>query len=211
MTRKKVNMQYITDDSSRKNTFRKRKNGILKKVEELSTLCGVDACAIIYDPNSGEPTVFPSTEKAHHVVTNFLAMSKIDQTKKMFNQEEYLRNRIETAKEQVRKLKRDNREKELIQIMYSNLEGNTNLQDLSVEDLNDLTRLIDQSIEEINKRIGEININIKPSQMPKTTTTTTPLTTPIIAENLVGDRNATVVDVVATNFDNNSRNNISLS
>ncbi|KAF4352853.1 hypothetical protein G4B88_024780 [Cannabis sativa] len=192
MTRKKVNMQYITDDSSRKNTFRKRKNGILKKVEELSTLCGVDACAIIYDPNSGEPTVFPSTEKAHHVVTNFLAMSKIDQTKKMFNQEEYLRNRIETAKEQVRKLKRDNREKELIQIMYSNLEGNTNLQDLSVEDLNDLTRLIDQSIEEINKRIGEININIKPSQMPETTATTTPLTTPIIAENLMERSNKMV-------------------
>ncbi|KAM6568209.1 hypothetical protein CsatB_016194 [Cannabis sativa] len=209
MTRKKVNLEYITDDSSRKTTFRKRKNGMLKQVVELSTLCDVDVCAIVYGPNGGEPEVFPSTEKAHCVLTRFKCMPEIERSKNMLNQEKYLRNKIEKVKEQVRKLKRDNREKELIQIMYANLVGNANLQGLSVMDLNDLTRLIDQSIGEINKKIDKI-ANTMSTQMSETTTSS-PIITPDLIENLVGDRNTTILDVVATNFDNNGGNNLALS
>ncbi|KAF4373629.1 hypothetical protein F8388_025323 [Cannabis sativa] len=209
MTRKKVNLEYITDDSSRKTTFRKRKNGMLKQVVELSTLCDVDVCAIVYGPNGGEPEVFPSTEKAHCVLTRFKCMPEIERSKNMLNQEKYLRNKIEKVKEQVRKLKRDNREKELIQIMYANLVGNANLQGLSVMDLNDLTRLIDQSIGEINKKIDEI-ANTMSTQMSETTTSS-PIITPDLIENLVGDRNTSILDVVATNFDNNGGNNLALS
>ncbi|KAF9618226.1 hypothetical protein IFM89_000861 [Coptis chinensis] len=49
MARGKVKHEYIDDKSSREVSFKKRKRGLKKKMTELSTLCGVEACAIIYD------------------------------------------------------------------------------------------------------------------------------------------------------------------
>ncbi|CAD6231783.1 unnamed protein product [Miscanthus lutarioriparius] len=40
MARKKVNLQWITKASSRGATFRRRRDGIKKNVDELATLCG---------------------------------------------------------------------------------------------------------------------------------------------------------------------------
>ncbi|XP_062083471.1 agamous-like MADS-box protein AGL80 [Humulus lupulus] len=161
MTRKKVKLDYITNDTARKTTFKKRKKGLMKKVSELSTLCDIDACAIMYGPNDNEPEVFPSMEEVHRVIARFHNMSEIEQTKKMVNQEAFLRYRIGKVNEQVKRLKRDNHEKELIQVMYTNLIGNTNLQGLTIQDLNDLTWIIDQSLKDINKRMEQIAKNTK--------------------------------------------------
>ncbi|KAF4373630.1 hypothetical protein F8388_025324 [Cannabis sativa] len=89
-------------------------------------------------------------EEAHCVLTRFQSITKIEQTKKMSNQEEYLMNKID-------KLKKENREKELTQLMYSNLYGKANLVGLSATDLNDLVCIIDKNLEEINKRIETID------------------------------------------------------
>ncbi|MBA0552406.1 hypothetical protein Golob_023220 [Gossypium lobatum] len=50
MIRKKVKLAYITNDSSRKATYKKRNKGLMKRMSELSTLCGINACAIMYSP-----------------------------------------------------------------------------------------------------------------------------------------------------------------
>ncbi|KAJ6434469.1 hypothetical protein OIU84_018060 [Salix udensis] len=63
MTRKKVKLAYITNDSARKATFKKRKKGLMKKVSELSTLCGIEACAIICSPYDAQPERKDNREK----------------------------------------------------------------------------------------------------------------------------------------------------
>ncbi|KAL0828197.1 hypothetical protein Bca101_051875 [Brassica carinata] len=50
MTRQKVKMAFIENESSRKATYKKRKRGILKKANELATLCGVPVGVIIDSP-----------------------------------------------------------------------------------------------------------------------------------------------------------------
>jgi len=50
MTRKKVQPAFISFDSARKLTYKKMKKGMLKKIDEPSTLCGIEACAIVYSP-----------------------------------------------------------------------------------------------------------------------------------------------------------------
>ncbi|KAK3222411.1 hypothetical protein Dsin_009436 [Dipteronia sinensis] len=60
MTRK-VKLWYMAKDSARKATFRKRKKGLWKKVSELSsTLCGIDVCAIVYNPYDNQPSRGPN-------------------------------------------------------------------------------------------------------------------------------------------------------
>ncbi|MBA0573846.1 hypothetical protein Golob_001101, partial [Gossypium lobatum] len=55
MTRKKVKLAYITNDSTRKATYKKRIKGLKNKMRELSTLCGIDTCAIMYNPYKSQP------------------------------------------------------------------------------------------------------------------------------------------------------------
>ncbi|GAB2298783.1 Agamous-like MADS-box protein agl80 [Dionaea muscipula] len=159
MTRKKVKLAYITNDSARKATYKKRKKGFLKKMYELTTLCEIKACAIIYSPYDAQPEVWPSTADAQQVLSKFRRMPEMEKSKKMVNQEEFLRQRINKAAEQLRKLQKDNREKEMTQLMYQCLStgGKSLLHNLDVLDLNDLGWLIDQNLKAIYKRLENLN------------------------------------------------------
>ncbi|PRQ26477.1 putative transcription factor MADS-type1 family [Rosa chinensis] len=85
MARRKVKLQYIVNKSSRRNTFRKRKEGLLKKVYEITTLCDIKAAAIIYSPFDVEQEVFPSHPEVHEMLMRFQDMSEKDKTKNMVN------------------------------------------------------------------------------------------------------------------------------
>ncbi|KAE8732673.1 Agamous-like MADS-box protein AGL90 [Hibiscus syriacus] len=98
MTRKKVKLAYINNDSARKATFKKRKKGLMKKVSELSTLCGIDACAIMYSPYESQPEVWPSPMGVQRVLSKFRKIPEMEQSKKMVNQETFLGQRITKAK-----------------------------------------------------------------------------------------------------------------
>ncbi|KAH7853352.1 hypothetical protein Vadar_001464 [Vaccinium darrowii] len=152
MTRKKVKLAFITNDSARKATFKKRKKGLMKKVSELSTLCGIDACTIIYSPYESQPEVWPNTGGAQRVLTQFKRMPEMEQSKKMVNQEGFIRQRVVKATEQLKKQCKDNREKEMTEVMYQCLTGR-GLQNLVMADLHDLGWLIDHNLKEIHKKI----------------------------------------------------------
>ncbi|KAL6139091.1 hypothetical protein ACLB2K_064368 [Fragaria x ananassa] len=163
MTRKKVKLTYITNDSARKATFKKRKKGLMKKVSELTILCDIDACAIIYSPYDSQPEVWPSPLGVHRVLAQFKTMPEMEQSKKMVNQETFLRQRINKAHEQLKKQKKDNREKEMARVMFQSLTGKT-LQGLTMSDLTDLNWVIDQHMKEIQLRMKNIKEGAVKSQ-----------------------------------------------
>ncbi|ESQ29443.1 hypothetical protein EUTSA_v10023873mg [Eutrema salsugineum] len=174
MTRKKVKLAYIANDSSRKATFKKRKKGLLKKVNELSTLCGITACAIIYSPYDSNPEVWPSNSGVQRVVSDFQTLPEMDQHKKMVDQESFLKQRIAKASEHLKKQKKDNREIEMTEIMFQCLVGNTGMFHLNIMDLNDLGYMIEQYLKDINRRIEILgNAGMEMGNVVATVTTTT--------------------------------------
>ncbi|GJU01289.1 agamous-like MADS-box protein AGL80 [Tanacetum coccineum] len=156
MTRKKVKLAFITNDSARKASFKKRKKGLMKKVNELSTLCGIDACAIIYSPYEAQPEVWPSNLGVQRVLAQFKRMPEMEQSKKMVNQESFIRQRITKANEQLKKQIKENREKEMTEVMYQCLNGKCSIANLILPDLNDLGGLVDQTMKDINRRIESL-------------------------------------------------------
>ncbi|GFQ05832.1 mads-box transcription factor pheres 2 [Phtheirospermum japonicum] len=50
-----MKVEFIVNKKSRNTTFKRRKEGLVKKIKELSTLCDVDACMIIYSPDHDAP------------------------------------------------------------------------------------------------------------------------------------------------------------
>ncbi|KAL9236700.1 hypothetical protein vseg_011336 [Gypsophila vaccaria] len=152
MTRKKVKLAFITNDSARKATYKKRKRGLLKKMDELTTLCDVKACAVLYSPYESKPVVWPNPSGARDVISSFKRLPEMEKVKKMVSQEEFLKQRVAKAHEQLKKQQKENREKEMTQVMYQCLSGKT-IQNMNLLDLSDLGWVINQQLNEINKRI----------------------------------------------------------
>ncbi|CAK7340419.1 unnamed protein product [Dovyalis caffra] len=204
MTRKKVKLAYISNDSARKATFKKRKKGLMKKVSELSTLCGIDACAIVYSPYESQPEVWPSPLGVQRVLSKFKTMPEMEQSKKMVNQEGFLRQRITKASEQLKKQRKDNREKEVTQAMFQCLTGKINLGSLHLMDLNDLGWMIDRSVKDINKRVETLN-NGSGSGISQLPLVATPGAGPSSVGELAGESSQMATNNMEVNVDSMQR------
>ena len=152
MTRKKVTLAYITNDSERKASYKKRKKGLIKKVSELSTLCGVQACVIIYSQYDPAPVVWPSPLDAQSILARFRKLSIMDQSRKMVNQESYTRQRIKKATEQLR-LQKENSCRELEAFMFRCITGQASIHDLQITDVSEMSWVISQILREIKGRM----------------------------------------------------------
>ncbi|XP_047938029.1 agamous-like MADS-box protein AGL80 [Salvia hispanica] len=153
MTRKKVTLAYITNDSERKASYKKRKKGLIKKVSELSTLCGVPACVIIYSQYDPVPVVWPSPLDAQSILARFRKLSVMDQSRKMVNQESFTRQRIKKTTEQLRRLQKDNTCRELEAFMFRCILGQASLDDLQIHDVSEMNFVISQTLRDIKARM----------------------------------------------------------
>lgn len=156
MTRKKVKLAFISDDSARRATYKKRKKGIIKKVSELTILCDIQACAIISSPFDSQPEVWPDLEGAKKVIEKYQNASVIDQSKNV-NQESFIMQRIAKAKEQLKRQNQENREKEMTIVLFRYMRQKTLPQDLTIEELNDFEKLIEKKLKEIDIKIAALS------------------------------------------------------
>ncbi|RXI00156.1 hypothetical protein DVH24_030646 [Malus domestica] len=68
MFRQKVKVAWVEND--RTIMFQKRKRRLLKKVRELTTLCGVNAVVIFRGPHDNKPTVWHSGQVTEELLTS---------------------------------------------------------------------------------------------------------------------------------------------
>ncbi|MBA0752451.1 hypothetical protein Gogos_001287 [Gossypium gossypioides] len=110
MSRKKIKLAYITNDSARKTTYKKRSKGLVKKVRELTTLCGIEGFTVMNSPDFGSQV-------------------------------------------ELRKLRKENRQKELKEVIFESLSGKGILQSLNAMDLDEVDLLVKQNLTDIDNRV----------------------------------------------------------
>nr|QWX93793.1 MADS-box protein 54 [Cunninghamia lanceolata] len=154
MGRAKIPIKWISKDASRNLTFLKRKKGLKKKVEELSVLCGIDACMVCFGTKKDQQTsqeqhldVWPSMSKALEVIERYRRLSKDEQNKKKLDNSSFLQQRINKLKFELNMKRKEKRD-----LMYPC--WNNSLNYLSVEKLRDLTEYIDAKLEDVGDRIN---------------------------------------------------------
>nr|AIZ95431.1 MADS35 [Apostasia odorata] len=161
MARKKVKLEWIANDSARRATLKKRRKGLLKKASELSTLCDVKACLILFAAGEPQPEVWPSRHEAARILAKLKRLPEMEQGKKMMNQEGFMRQRITKLQEQLQKQERENRELETTLLMYQGLMGKT-MSDVSIKDLTGLAWLIELKVNQVRKRLDALRKNATP-------------------------------------------------
>lgn len=81
MGRRKVKMEIITNEKSRRKTFNKRSTGLMKKCYEVSTLCDVDVCMVASGPSKLYTTYPQKHEEVDRIIQRYLAASKYNPPK----------------------------------------------------------------------------------------------------------------------------------
>ncbi|CAI9770145.1 unnamed protein product [Fraxinus pennsylvanica] len=114
MGRAKLNMELISKEKSRNVTFKKRKEGLMRKMHEFATLCDVSACMIIYPPTQDKNTVEPETwpqnlEEVRRIIDIYKNKNK-DCGNKTFGLSDFFHDRKRKIEEELVKLRKKNME-----------------------------------------------------------------------------------------------------
>ncbi|GAB2277318.1 hypothetical protein Dimus_012026 [Dionaea muscipula] len=152
--RKKVALAFIADRNARRSTYRKRKSGLLKKIDEITTLCGVDACAILSSPFDGKPEIWPNPEAARRVVDKYMMVPEMEKDRRTFDQQQFLRQSVTKLKKKLDKQLIDSYENEVTEVMNRCLAG-APFQNLYLHELHDLVWTIDHKLNDVNKVLQE--------------------------------------------------------
>ncbi|KAE8725841.1 hypothetical protein F3Y22_tig00008013pilonHSYRG00049 [Hibiscus syriacus] len=123
MTRQKVNLTWIVNNTSRRASLKKRRLGLVKKVEELTTLCGIESCLLMCSPGEHEPMAWPSPDDVKQLIEKFYLISEHERMKKMTNMETYMTEKLSKAQNQFMNLNMKNKEAEVGQFMFQMHQG----------------------------------------------------------------------------------------
>ncbi|XP_031101767.1 agamous-like MADS-box protein AGL80 [Ipomoea triloba] len=156
MARGRLRLAYIVNESKRKASYKKRKNGLLKKLNELTILCGVDAAIIMYNSFESVPVIWPSAREVLQRIARFLSLPNVEQTRRMMSHESFVEERIQKLNTQLLKVKKDNKEREMKELMHKIFTGERTIDSLSFIDLKDLGGVLKTNLAKINGKAEEI-------------------------------------------------------
>ncbi|XP_062028784.1 agamous-like MADS-box protein AGL80 [Rosa rugosa] len=153
MPRARVKLAWIGSESARRASFNKRKDGLVKKVIELSTLCDVPACIIIYGRGSNQPIVWPDRPRAEEVIRRYLRLPGYVRCKKTLSQESYLKEKVAKMEEKHNKTLRSNTMKDMDDLMRQGQNGKP-LYELDINQTNGLLNFVEEKMKEIQNQFA---------------------------------------------------------
>ncbi|KAL0422236.1 UNVERIFIED_CONTAM: Agamous-like MADS-box protein [Sesamum latifolium] len=117
MGRAKLNMELISKEKSRNITFKKRKEGLIRKMHEFTTLCDVSACMIIYGPKQDkgggsnvDPEIWPQDLDEVRRIIDIYKSKNRDSGNKTFGLSDFFHDRKRKIEDELAKLRKKNME-----------------------------------------------------------------------------------------------------
>ncbi|WVZ25635.1 hypothetical protein V8G54_004179 [Vigna mungo] len=141
-------MDLIEKEKARKTTFQKRKNGLIKKVYEFSTLCSVDVGVIIFASKFlNEPEIWPQEPRELKRVIQKYLNTTSDRRPKVYDVEEYFDEKMKRIEGEISKM-----HKGKIQLMYPTWDDSYNT--LEEEQLRMFVSILDAKLDACNQRMN---------------------------------------------------------
>ncbi|KAK3227067.1 hypothetical protein Dsin_006929 [Dipteronia sinensis] len=161
MARRKIKQELISNESKRKVTFRKRKGGMLKKMNEITTLCGVIGCAIIYSTFDNRPEIWPSPPELTRVIDRFKETPEEERDKYTVDQKTFLGRYISRSSNALERERKKNQGLAMELTLIDCLAGKS-LHDLKcLEDPKELEVLLEEKIKCFTDKIETMGLKSK--------------------------------------------------
>ncbi|XP_021774626.1 agamous-like MADS-box protein AGL80 [Chenopodium quinoa] len=161
MSRKNVKSSIIKDVTSRKASHKTRSLGLLKKTQEISVLCDVDACAIIYGEDDQVPLAWPSSEaEVRRIINNYKGKSQVGQLERQLDQQTFLKQTVQKSEEKLARIQVKNRELQMENIITDIMAGRSTLEQVPFCDLGYMIRMLKERMKLVKNRISNWGNNI---------------------------------------------------
>ncbi|XBI42431.1 agamous-like MADS-box protein AGL80 [Triticum dicoccoides] len=158
-----VTLQYIPHDSTRRNRFKKRLKGLMKKADELAVLCDAKTCVLVYDEGKVVPEVFPSKAEAVGILNQFKITPELGRCKEVMNQKGFITKRIDKLGDQVDKTRRECEDGEIRSLLHKTMHGDlSGLVGLNIEELIKVGYKVDVLLKSIMERMAKIHSQAPP-------------------------------------------------
>lgn len=132
------------------------KKDLLKKVDDLSTFCNVEAAVVIYSPGENHPTVWPHPTGARATISKFLARTEPEKIENSETSMCLLKKESRKKKEEVKRSKMENKDR-TVQLMISSIyDGKLSFNELESVQNNMLRSFADKRKEELNRYIQKL-------------------------------------------------------
>lgn len=164
-------MKYIKNKKNRKNTFKQRKNGLIKKISQYTNKTGAKACLIVYDDDDddGGNNAGPITWPEDHSIVNSMLQEyvhqEIEKTPKIFDVNDYFEIKKKMVETEITKV-----HKAIIDIKYPT--WHPDLIKMEESELKDLIAVINAKVDACNLKINMLksemvkeNVVLKPSPL----------------------------------------------
>ncbi|CAN1142192.1 Agamous-like MADS-box protein AGL80 [Linum perenne] len=156
---KKVTFARIANETSRRQTMTRRQQGLVKKVKELTTLCGVSALCIMYKSTvdePAEPLVWPSDDgQVKELLDGFYSIPEIQRHMHMTDQEEYLKKMIVKTQERHMKLMKKNNNMETTLLM-DKVQFGKGIEMMDIQKIYNLEWLLKEKINALRKKREDV-------------------------------------------------------
>ncbi|XP_057426755.1 floral homeotic protein AGAMOUS-like [Lotus japonicus] len=147
MGRGRIPMEPIQNEKTRRTTFLKRRDGLMKKVKELSILCDVNACLIMYAEGLDEPQTWPKKDTEVQCIIQKYCNTANDRRPKIYDVHEYYKDKVKKIEAEISKV-----HKEELKILYPTWDDSFN--NLGEEQLRSFISKLDAKLDACNQKIN---------------------------------------------------------
>ncbi|XP_045793061.1 agamous-like MADS-box protein AGL80 [Trifolium pratense] len=119
-------------------------------------MCWVCVVGRISSPFDSQPEVWPNREGAMKVIERYQNSYMRDE-KRNVNQERFTMQMVTKARDQLKKMKHDNREDELNLLMFVCMQNNSLSIDLNAEELKDFDKFVENKLKEVGCKIETLD------------------------------------------------------
>ena len=93
MGRARITMKCISNERCRLATLKQRRNVLIRKIDQFTKMCGVEACLIVYDNDHVGPVTWPKEAVLVHSILQKYESQKNERPPKTFGIEDFFENR----------------------------------------------------------------------------------------------------------------------
>uniref|UniRef100_A0A7N1A3M8 MADS-box domain-containing protein n=1 Tax=Kalanchoe fedtschenkoi TaxID=63787 RepID=A0A7N1A3M8_KALFE len=163
MTRKKVQLAWIPNYTARRTAFRKRRDSLIRKLNEISVLAGGAACGVILSPFEGDPPLFwPSS--INEVLERFFSLRELEQQKRLVTMESYINDEVSKLKQIIQKEHKVIREAEVSYLMNSIHFHGSPIATLRYDETSDLFWYFEELKNKCELRLNQLDPNASATQ-----------------------------------------------
>ncbi|CAO2820348.1 unnamed protein product [Amaranthus hypochondriacus] len=167
MASQKVTLSFVENKTSRRKTYKRRVKSLLKKCHELSVLCNIDVCLIVFDPYNETLITSPSSvSEVKTLISKFKSYSESGLYEQRHDQKTFLQQSLKKLKIKLMKVQQKNRDMEIENVVSDLLSGKP-IEQVSHKDFDDLLSMIDSKMKCIQHQLKNLNVDIDNNNPPQ--------------------------------------------